>query len=71
MRNFSPTLLCIKVFHEESMIIYIACSQFVLVSFSGVRFLNVTLGDGDAAMNVDVLESCSAAEMFSDWEAIQ
>ena len=26
----------------------------------------MTLGDGDAAINVDVLESCSVAEMFSD-----
>ena len=25
----------------------------------------MTLGYGDAAMNVDALESCSAAEMFS------
>ena len=41
------------------------------LSFSGVRLLNVTLGDGAtaAAMSVDVLESCSAAEMFSDCRA--
>ena len=29
-------------------------------------FLNVSAGEGDAVMNIDVLESCSAAEMFSD-----
>ena len=50
-------------------LVFFSClifQPFYFVSFSGVRFLNVTLGFGDASMSVDVLESCSAAEMFSD-----
>ena len=35
-------------------------------SFSRVKFLNVSVGEGDAVMSIDVLESCSAGEMFSD-----
>ena len=42
------------------------CITNWLFSFSHVNFLNVTVGEGDAVMNIDVLESCSAAEMFSD-----
>ena len=50
-------IICLSQMNEPSHLFF---------SFSRIKFLNVTVGEGDAVMNIDVLESCSAAEMFSD-----